>query len=170
MRVSPCAWYDNEREWVLEKARQSAECTHNHSEGIKGAICVADCIYHARQGMSKSKIKTLVEINYGYNLNQTCDEIRVTNSFDETCQVTVPQAIVCFLESNSFEHAVRLAVSIGGDSDTIAAITGGIAEAYHGIPVNIALNALQYLPQEFVSVLNNFNENMKISTPHKEIV
>jgi ADP-ribosylglycohydrolase len=103
-----------------------------------------------------------VETNYGYNLNQTCDEIRVTNSFDETCQVTVPQAIICFLESTSFEHAVRLAVSIGGDSDTIAAITGSIAEAHYGIPPYLELDTIKYLPAEFVSVLHEFNKNKRI--------
>jgi ADP-ribosylglycohydrolase len=155
MRVSPCAWFSKDRETVLKKARESAECTHNHPEGIRGAMCVADCIYHARFGSQKHKIKELVTKEYEYNLDMTCDEILRTNTFNETCQVTVPQAIVCFLESSDFESAIRLAVSIGGDSDTIAAITGSIAEAFYGIPEHIKTAALCYLPDEFISIINN---------------
>lgn len=158
MRVSPCAWFSNDREAVLKKARESAECTHNHPEGIRGAMCVADCIYHARFGSGKFQIIELVTKEYGYNLDTTCDLIRKTNTFNETCQVTVPQAIVCFLESTDFESAIRLAVSIGGDSDTIAAITGSIAEAfYKDIPKNILTTAFAYLPQEMLDVIYDFH-------------
>ena len=156
MRVSPCAWWSHNRKDVLKLAEQSAECTHNHPEGIKGAVCIADCIFHARiKGVSKGKIKAIAQ-EYGYDLDFTCDEIRQTNTFNETCQVTVPQAIVCFLESSDFESAIRLAVSIGGDSDTIAAITGSIAEAFYGIPEQMKIQALRYLPDEFVKVINDF--------------
>lgn len=156
MRVSPCGWISNDRETVLRKARESAECTHNHPEGIKGALCVADCIYHARKGNGMSRLIDLATKEYGYNLDMTCDSIRKTNSFNETCQVTVPQAIICFLESTDFESAIRLAISIGGDSDTIAAITGSIAEAYYGIPEHIKNRAFEYLPGEFLSIVYEF--------------
>jgi ADP-ribosylglycohydrolase len=139
----------------------SGECTHNHPEGIKGAMCVADCIFHALSGSNKDAIKNLATKEYGYNLDMDCDEIRKTSTFNETCQVTVPQATVCFLESEDFESAVRLAVSIGGDSDTIAAITGSIAEAFYGIPENIKIQALQYLPDDIKKVLSTFNQRVK---------
>ena len=159
MRVSPCAWLYVNRDSTLSKARESAECTHDHPEGIRGAMCVADCIYHARHGSNKDEIKRLVTREYGYNLDMTCDSIRKTNTFNETCQVTVPQAIVAFLESSTFETAIRLAVSIGGDSDTIAAITGSIAEAFYGIPKYLELAFMRFLPGEFITVLENFNRN-----------
>lgn len=157
MRVSPCAWLSNSRKTILENARKSAECSHNHPEGIRGATCIADCIYHASAGASKAKIAELVVSEYGYDLDTTCDQIRLYNSFNETCQVTVPQAIVCFLESTSFEDAIRLAVSIGGDSDTIGAITGSIAEAfYKDIPKEMIVEAFAYLPDEMANVVNDF--------------
>ncbi len=157
MRVSPCG-YLSTRQDVLISARKSAECTHNHPEGIKGAECIADCIYLARKEKNIKLIIELVEDVYGYNISQTCDEIRQTNSFNETCQITVPQAIVCFLESTDFESAIRLAISIGGDSDTIAAITGCIAEAYYGIPQHIQDKAWEYLPKEMQEVVTQFKQ------------
>lgn len=164
MRVSSCAWFSNDRKTVLKKARESAECTHNHSEGIRGAMCVADCIYHARMGSGMSKIKELATKEYGYSLNLTCDSIRKTNTFNETCQVTVPQSIVCFLESTDFESAIRLAVSIGGDSDTIAAITGSIAEAfYKNIPESIIASAFTYLPKEMLDVIYGFHNYLSLT-------
>lgn len=165
MRVSPCGYIPRIAE-ALKLARASAVCTHDHEEGIKGAECVALCIclakrhYHnvSQKGWSKERIKQFIVEYYGYDLNQTCDEIRWTNKFDETCQVTVPQAIVCFLESSDFDSAIRLAVSIGGDSDTIAAITGSIAEAYYGIPQHIQDKAWGYLPQEMQDVITQFKQ------------
>lgn len=157
MRVSACGWLST-REEVLSKAKASAECTHNHPEGIKGAVCVADCIHHAFRGATKEEIRALVTSEYGYNLDKTCDEIRATNTFDETCQVTVPQSVICFLESTDFEDAIRLAVSIGGDSDTIAAITGSIAEAYYGIPEKIRIKALAYLEADMKEVIHLFEK------------
>lgn len=157
MRVSPCGYMSTIEE-VTKQARLSAECTHNHHEGIKGAECVAHCIYLARTQKDKGIISDAVKDIYGYDINQSCDEIRRTNTFNETCQVTVPQAIVCFLESTDFENAVRLAVSIGGDSDTIAAITGSIAEAYYGIPQTIQDGAWEYLPEDMQNVINQFRQ------------
>lgn len=157
MRVSPCGYLPGLHN-VVKYARESAECTHNHPEGIKGAECVAECIYLARSEKNKSQIREMVQEQYGYDLNLTCDGIRRTNTFNETCQVTVPQAIVCFLESTDFESAIRLAVSIGGDSDTIAAITGGIAEVYYGIPQHIQDKAWGYLPKEMQDVVTQFKQ------------
>lgn len=167
MRVSPCGYLPT-REEVLMCARMSAECTHNHPEGIKGAECVADCIYLARTKKDIGLIAELVENTYGYNISQTCDEIRKTNKFNETCQVTVPQAIVCFIESTDFESAIRLAVSIGGDSDTIAAITGSIAEAYYGIPQDIAYKAMGYLDEDMIRVINEFRDTMHLKKRDKK--
>lgn len=160
MRVSPCGWMHSTDD-VVRYARLSAECTHNHPEGIKGAECVARCIEVARKAKlhneGKEAIRAIAQ-EYGYNVEQTCDEIRRTNSFNETCQITVPQAIVCVLEAKDFEQAIRLAVSIGGDSDTIAAIAGSIAEAYYGIPQNIQDRAWSYLPNEMQRVITQFKQ------------
>ena len=160
MRVSPCGWLSTRQE-VLSHARQSAECTHNHPEGIKGAMCIADCIYHAHVGADKSEMVALVTKEYTYPLDMTCHEIRSINTFNETCQVTVPQAIVCFIESTDFENSIRLAVSIGGDSDTIAVMTGSIVEAYYGILENIEWKALSLLTPEMERVIKQFNEVTK---------
>jgi ADP-ribosylglycohydrolase len=124
---------------VLAEAQKSAELTHNHPEGIKGAQAVAAAVYLARTGKSKTEIKQFIVDRFGYDLYRTVDEIRPIYEFDESCQGSVSEAIIAFLESTGFEHAVRLAVSLGGDSDTIAAIAGGIAEAfYREIPEDIA--------------------------------
>ncbi len=157
MRVSPCAWWSNDRSVVLRNAHASAECTHNHPDGIRGALCVADCIFHARFGSQKHEIRELVDKEYGYDLDMTCDSIRKTNTFNETCQVTVPQAIVAFLESDNFVSAIRLAVSIGGDTDTIATITGSIAEAFYGVPEYLKMDIIRYLPEDLYKVLSAFN-------------
>ena len=159
MRVAPCGWLSSLEE-VLKAARLSAECTHNHPEGIKGAQCVAHVIALALRGRGKGKIKQTVTQTYGYDLSASCDVLRKNYSFNETCQGTVPQAITCFLESNDFESVLRLTVSIGGDSDTLAAITGGIAEAYYGIPTAIETQAMSYLTEEFKKVVREFREKI----------
>ncbi len=157
MRVSACGWLPT-KEAVLKNARLSAACTHNHPEGIKGAECVAECIFLARKDKDKSTIRKMITDHYHYDMTPSCDEIRNTNTFNETCQVTIPQAIVCFLESTDFESAIRLAVSIGGDSDTIAAITGSIAEAYYGVPAQIKNQAMRYLDAEMINIITKFEE------------
>jgi ADP-ribosylglycohydrolase len=131
MRVSPVGWFCDTLDAVLAEAKKSAEVTHNHPEGIKGAQAVAVAVYLARTGKTKKEIKQFIVDRFGYNLDRTLDGIRPTYGFDESCQGTVPEAIIAFLESTDFENAIRLAVSIGGDSDTIACITGGIAEAFY---------------------------------------
>jgi ADP-ribosylglycohydrolase len=137
MRVSPCAWLANSLEEAQQLAERSAAVTHNHPEGIKGAQATAAAIYLARTNTSKDAkgiIKEYVENKYGYDLSRTLDEIRPGYRFNETCQETVPEAIIAYLESSGFTDAIRNAVSLGGDSDTLAAITGSIAEAAYGIP------------------------------------
>ena len=157
MRVSPVGWAFDTLEETLEAAKQSAEVTHNHPEGIKGAQATAACIWMARKGKSKQEIKEYVERVFGYNLNRTCDEIRMTYQFDESCQGTVPESIIAFLESTDYENAIRLTVSLGGDADTMGAITGGIAEAFYGgVPEHIRKEVLKRLPNEFIEVMQRF--------------
>lgn len=161
MRVSPCAYYANTLEECLSLAKESAEATHNHPEGVKGAQAVAEAIYLARSGAGKEGMRKVLEDDFGYNLGLNLDEIgRRGHRFDATCQVTVPEAIVCFLESRNFLDAIRLAIWIGGDSDTIAAITASIAEAYYGIPYFIEEQMKEKLPDDFKEVIYKFNENM----------
>ena len=157
MRVSPVGWAFETMEDTLEAAKQSAEITHNHPEGIKGAQATAACIFLARTGKSKQEIKTYIERTFGYNLSRTCDEIRSTYQFDESCQGTVPESIIAFLDSADFESAIRLAISLGGDADTLGAITGSIAEAYYGeVPEYIRKEVLKRLPNKFIRVMRNF--------------
>lgn len=154
MRVSAIAWVYDKLTDVLNLAHDSAAITHNHPEGIKGAQATAAAIFWARTGESKQFIRDNIQDYFGYDLRQTCDEIRPDYTFDESCQGTVPQAITAFLESDGFENAIRLAVSLGGDSDTLAAITGSIAEAYYrGIPNRILMPTLQILPEEMAEML-----------------
>ena len=157
MRVSPVGWAFDTLEETLEVAKQSAEVTHNHPEGIKGAQATVACIFMARTGKSKQEIKEYIEQTFGYNLSRTCDEIRPTYQFDVTCQGSVPESIIAFLDSTDFESAIRLAVSLGGDADTMGAITGGIAEAYYGgVPEHIKIEVLKRLPNEFIEVMQKF--------------
>ena len=156
MRVSPCGYIAVTLEEALELARISAEVTHNHPEGIKGAQATAAAIFLARCGKTKEEIKQYIE-EYFYILDRTLDEIRPEYRFNGSCQGTVPQAIQAFLESTDFEDAIRNAVSLGGDSDTLAAITGGIAWAYyqdHGDDKRkaIADKVYPYLPQDFIVI------------------
>ena len=158
MRVSPVGFAFDTVEEVLAEAKRSAEVTHNHPEGIKGAQAVAAAIILARKKESKSKIKDFLEKDFGYNLSRTLAEIRPHYYFDETCQGSVPQAIIAFLESDSFEDAVRKAVSLGGDSDTLACMTGGVAQAYYRtIPDYIIKEAKNRLDPELLKVVEQFN-------------
>ncbi len=160
MRVSACGWVADSLEEAKELSRIVTEITHNHLEGIKGAEATTVAIYMARQGNSKEEIMEYIEKNY-YDLNFTLDEIRDTYDFDVSCQGTVPQSIVAFLESIDFEDAIRNAISLGGDSDTLAAITGSIAEAYYDIPQNIVDKALTYLDDRLFNLLSELYTNSK---------
>lgn len=156
MRVGPVGWaFETEAE-TLAAAKESAECTHNHPEGIKGAQATALAIFLARHGTDKEAIRERIEHDFGYNLHFTCDDIRPTYTWGGTCQDSVPQSIVAFLDATDFEDALRNAISIGGDSDTIGCITGSIAEAYFGIPTPIRQRALTYLPPPLLTVLEAF--------------
>lgn len=158
MRVSPIGWYGNSIEAVMTEAQKSAEVTHNHPEGIKGAQSTAVAIYMARTGKSKDEIKRFIMDTFQYDLDRKIDNIRPDYEFDVSCQGSVPEAIIAFLESTDFENAIRIAISIGGDSDTIACITGGIAEAYYQkIPDNIIENILKILPEELVKIIEDFS-------------
>ena len=148
MRVSAAGWLFDTLDKTLEMAKVTAEVTHNHPEGIKGAQATVAAIFLARTGHSEPEIKRYVEQTFGYDLSRTCDEIRPTYHHVETCQETVPEAIIAFLESVSFEDALRNVVSLGGDSDTLACITGGIAEAFYGMPQELRDETLKRLPED----------------------
>ena len=158
MRVSACAWAARSLEKALAMARSVTEVTHDHPEGIKGAQAVTAAIWLARQGAGKAEIREHIEAGY-YRLDFTLDEIRPTYSFDVSCQGSVPQAIVAFLEADSFEDAVRNAISLGGDSDTIGAMAGSMAEAFYGIPEDMREKAFAYLPTELRDVALEFEES-----------
>lgn len=159
MRVSPIAWYYSTLEDVLEEARHSAEITHNHPEGIKGAQAVAAAIFMARTNSSKQAIKDCIEGRFHYDLSSSLDVIRPDYGFEISCQKSVPQALIAFLESTDYEDAVRNSVSLGGDSDTLACIAGGIAEAYYGgVPQVIAEAALSRLDERLLGVCKKWNQ------------
>ncbi len=157
MRVSPVGWAFHTLEEVLGEAKRSAAVTHNHPEGIKGAQAVAAALFLARLGSGKDEIRDYIADQFAYNMEQTIEEIRPHYSFDVSCQGSVPQAIIAFLESEDYEDAVRKAISIGGDSDTIACIAGGIAQAYHGVvPAFIEEKVRQMLPADLLEVVEAF--------------
>ncbi|MDH6308020.1 ADP-ribosyl-[dinitrogen reductase] hydrolase [Dysgonomonas sp. PFB1-18] len=155
MRVSPVGWLFDSHQKVLSQAQLSAIPSHDHMGGIFGAQCVAALIFKLRTGeIDKGGIEQYIS-GYGYHVNSV-NSIRMHNTFNETCHVTVPQAISCFLEANDFEETIRLAVSIGGDSDTIAAIAGSIAESYYKIPDHIAVLAIDKLPDDMFMIFTQF--------------
>ena len=156
MRVGPVGWAFDTIEEILAKAKESAECTHNHPEGIKGAQATALAIMMARHGCDKNEIRSEIEKRFEYDLQFTCEQIRPTYTWGETCQDSVPQAIVAFLDGEDYEDSIRNAISIGGDSDTIGCITGSIAEAYFGVPADLRNSAMNYLPEEFQSIISEF--------------
>ncbi len=158
MRVSPVGFAFDTVDEVLTEARRSAEVTHNHPEGIKGAQSTALAVLMGRQGASKDEISREITRRFGYDLDRTLDAIRPGYTFDVSCQGSVPEAMIAFLESTDYEDAIRKAISLGGDSDTIACITGGIAEAFYGgVPAAIAEKGRQFLPQEFQEILDRFD-------------
>lgn len=157
MRVSPVGFAGETLEGVLEEAKRSAEVTHNHAEGIRGAQATAAAIFLARTGRDKDEIRTYVRKTFWYGLRDTLDEIRPHYRFDVSCQGSVPEAIQAFLESESYEDAVRKAISIGGDSDTIACITGGIAHAFYGgVPEEIRAEVYDRLDPPLAAIVREF--------------
>ncbi len=159
MRVGPVGWaFDTEQE-VLAAAKVSAACTHNHPEGVKGAQATALSVLLARQGASPDAIRQRIASSFGYDLSPSVDAIRASYGWNGTCQGTVPQAIVCALEAQDFEDAIRNAVSIGGDSDTLACITGAIAEPLFGVPQSMRPVAFDYLPRQLCRVIEKFEHH-----------
>ena len=155
MRVSPAGFLADSIEEAKSLSAKVTEVSHNHPEGMKGAECTAVCIVLAKQGKSKEEIKEYIESNY-YTLNKTCDDYRIEQGLHhgkEICQISVPQALECFLESTDFEDCMRNCISIGGDSDTIAAIAGGIAEAFYGVPEEIWETATAFMPEYLLEIV-----------------
>ena len=157
MRVSSVGWLFDTLEDTRHFARLTAEVTHNHPEGIKGAEATASAIFLARIGTNKDDIKAYIIREFGYNLSRTCDEIRPTYYHVESCQETVPEAITAFLEGNDFEDVIRTAVSLGGDCDTLTCIAGSIAEAFFGVPEELRAECRSRLPEDILSVLDRFD-------------
>ena len=160
MRVSAAGWLYDTMEMTRKAARWTAEITHNHPFGIDGAEATAAAIFMARNGKSKQEIKDYIKEEFGYNLDRTCDQIRPDYEFDESCQGTVPEAIVAFLDSKDYEDAIRLAVSLGGDADTLACITGGIAEAYYGMSPKLIQACRDSLMPDMLDVLDRFDKTV----------
>ncbi len=159
MRISPVGYAYNDLDTVLQKAAEFTEITHNHPEGIKGGQATAAAVYLARTGKSKSEIKNFIETNFHYDLSQHVDLIRPSYEFDVSCQETVPQAIRAFIDSTDFEDAIRTAVSLGGDTDRLACITGGIAQAfYRGVPEPIVSKVYEILDARLGKITREFME------------
>ena len=159
MRVSPIGVMFDTLEEVESESKRSADVTHNHPEGVKGAQATAAAVFLARSGHDKVAIKAHIESEYGYNLSQRLDDIRPKYFFDVSCQGSVPQSIVAFLESTDYEDAVRNAIYLGGDADTMACIAGAIAEAYYGsVPEHIRRPVLERLDDRLLGVVNEFTE------------
>jgi len=165
MRVSPVGFAFDTIEDVLSWAERSAAVTHDHPEGIRGAQAAAAAVFWARQVRDKDEIRQRLASRFGYDLGFTLDAIRPTYRFNETCQDTVPQALVAFLESTGYEDAIRNAVSLGGDADTLACITGGIAEAYYGVPDDLVRKCLTLLDDRSVAVVRRFRERYRLGEP-----
>ena len=162
MRVSSAAWLFDDLQTVRHMARLSAEVTHNHPEGIKGAEATAIAIYLARTGSTKAEIKAYIEANFHYDLSRTCDEIRPAYRHVESCQETVPEAITAFLEGESFEDVIRTAVSLGGDCDTLTCIAGSIAEGFYGVPEELKKQCRERLPEDLRKVLRRLEEALHL--------
>ena len=157
MRVAAAGWLYDTLEATRHAARLTAEVTHNHPEGIKGAEATASAIFLARTGSGKDEIKGFVVREFGYDLSRTCDEIRPHYHHVESCQETVPEAITAFLEGTDFEDVIRTAVSLGGDCDTLTCIAGSIAEAFYGVPHAMTAECRKRLPEDLLAVVDRFD-------------
>lgn len=163
MRVSPVAWWGQYEQEVLDLARASAEVTHNHPEGIKGAQAAALATFMAIMNWGPWDIRARMQEQFGYDMDRSVDQIREVYQYNETCPETVPEALICALEATDFEDAIRNAISIGGDSDTVAAITGSVAEALFGIPDWIAEEALSRLDDYCLGIIERFSPHCELS-------
>ena len=161
MRVSAVGWLFDTLEETREKARLTAEVTHDHPEGIKGAEAASSAIFLARTGRSKEEIRDYIVQEFGYDLSRTCDQIRPSYYHNESCQKTVPEAITAFLEGTDFEDVIRTAVSLGGDCDTLTCIAGSIAEAFYGVPAVLKAECKRRLPEDMAYVLGRFDISRK---------
>jgi ADP-ribosylglycohydrolase len=161
MRVSAAGWLYDSLETTRKMARWTAEVTHNHPEGVKGAEATASAIFMARNGASKEEIRDYIVREFGYDLSRTCDEIRPSYHHVESCQETVPEAITAFLEGNDFEDVIRTAVSLGGDCDTLTCIAGSIAEAFYGIPNGMMAECIKRLEEDMLAVLGRFDRTIR---------
>ena len=161
MRASSAGWLYKDFDETWKKAKLTAEVTHDHPEGIKGAMCVAAVIWMARNGKSKKEIRETVEEVFGYDLSRTCDEIRPGYHHVESCQGTVPEAVTAFLEGEDFEDVIRTAVSLGGDCDTLTCIAGSMAEAFYGVPEELKEECRKRLPADMLAVLERFEKVRK---------
>lgn len=163
MRVSPVGFAYSPIEKVLDEAKKSAQVTHNHPKGVKGAQAVASAVYLCLNRASKGELKHYIKGQFGYDLSESVESIRKYYTFDVSCQGSVPQAIICFLESENFEDTVRKAISIGGDSDTIACIAGAIAQAYYKeVPEQIVREARSRINDHFIKILDQFEGQYRI--------
>lgn len=159
MRASPVGFAFGTMEEVLDWAERSAAVTHNHPEGIRGAQATAAAVFLARLGEGKNNIRDEIESRFGYDLRRTIDQIRPSYRFNETCQETVPEALIAFLESTSYEDAIRNAISLGGDADTLACITGGVAEAFYGsVPDDLVQQATARLDDQLMATTRQFRK------------
>ena len=161
MRVSAAGWLFDTLEETREKARLTAEVTHDHPEGIKGAEAASGAIFLARTGRSKEEIRDYIVQEFGYDLSRTCDQIRPSYYHNESCQKTVPEAITAFLEGTDFEDVIRTAVSLGGDCDTLTCIAGSIAEAFYGVPAILKAECRRRLPEDMAYILGRFDISRK---------
>ena len=170
MRISPVGFAYDDLDTVLQKAEEFTAVTHNHPEGIKGGQATAAAIYLGRTGKTKEEIRAFMEERFGYDLSRHVDEIRPTYKFNETCQGTVPQAIRAFLDSTDFEDAIRTAISLGGDSDTLACITGGIAQAFYvGVPLPIQNKVYAILDEPLGQITREFMDRYCRIEPTRDI-
>ncbi len=158
MRVSAAGWLYDDLATTRQMARWTAEVTHNHPEGVKGAEATASTIFLARKGASKEEIRNYITSEFGYDLSRTCDEIRPGYHHVESCQETVPEAITAFLEGKDFEDVIRTAVSLGGDCDTLTCIAGSIAEAFYGVPAEMLSECLARMEKDMIQVMERFDE------------
>ena len=158
MRVSSAGWLYDSLEETRQVARWTAEVTHNHPEGVKGAESTAAAIFLARTGHGKNEIRDYIVSEFGYDLSRTCDEIRPAYHHVESCQGTVPEAITAFLEGEGFEDVIHTAVSLGGDCDTLTCIAGGIAEAFYGVPLELKAECRKRLTDDILAVLDRFSK------------
>ena len=160
MRVIPCGWYSDNLDECIGLARMTAEVTHNHPEGIKGACAVASIIWAIRQGHNKKEIKKWIEKEFGYNLSKSYSALKSNHKYESICQVSVPAAFICWYESTSYEDAIRKAVSLGGDADTEAAIAGAFAAANTNTEVSddLVFDLTRFFPMDFMNIFNEFHE------------